>query len=421
MRSVAGRTGLIVFIVALLLAWGVTVLLDHSVHQAVARRVEHGILEWLQGRQGEGVIGRVSALEYLSQFDGDLDPWKVTQLSFYDVRGTLQSIWSLSTARLDRAQWYDVMVEGQRLRVAIESPFLETYEFVQEILWVFLLAVVVLVTAAVVGVVHLQTRSLRSLAEAASHLVEGHFDRHIEIAGPSEVQRMASIIEEIRVRFRQLVGGAITQAMVWEGDLELYPLSMLLMMLKYTGQTGVLVIMSKSELGRIYVRGGDIRGAAFKDYRGLRAFYALFLLSEGAFKFNPKMKPLEDELQTLSWHAILLYAARRVHTLQFIEQYIPSFRHIAKRVASGHDAETVRADLTPDELRLWDLMDDRQTVRQYATALRWTPERVQRYLYRFAVLGLIETNISLIGRNGPPQNVVSLWARAAWRRGEGGV
>ena len=266
-------------------------------------------------------------------------------------------------------------------------------------------------------VVSFELRPLRRLATVGSGLLAGQFDRHIEISGPREVQHMARVLEEMRLRFRQLVGCHHPRH-----DLGRKPrtlsLSMLLMMLRFTRQTGMLAIMSRSDLGLVYVQNGNIRGAAFREYRGRRAFYALFLLEEGTFKFNPKMKPLEDELQTLSWHAVLLYAARRVHSLRFIEQYVPDFRYVAKKSQHGFDEEQVRLDLTDDELYLWEAIDDQRTVTQYARDLGWTPERVQRYLYRFAVVGLIESSISDVGLNPPPANVVSLWARAAWRRGE---
>ena len=59
-------------------------------------------------------------------------------------------------------------------------------------------------------------------------------------------------------------------------------------------------------------------------------------------------------------------------------------------------------------------------VRELARQLQWTPERVQRYLYRFAVVGLIETQLTLV-TEPPPDNVVSLWARAAWNNRTGGI
>ncbi|KLU40911.1 MAG: DUF4388 domain-containing protein [Limnochordia bacterium] len=418
MRSVAGRTGLYVLVAALLSIWVVGAVIDARVEHVVTAQIERGMLEWLAERRGLFSSPDMTVLDYLSQFDGSLDEWQITQLDYYDAHGLLHPLWSLSSSQTLTVESYELTVAGERLKVTIASPILEVYGEVRT-------AVSRLLTVAAVGlcmftalVVSFELRPLRRLASVGSGLLAGQFDRHIEISGPREVQHMARVLEEMRLRFRQLVGGAITHAMIWEGNLELYPLSMLLMMLRFTRQTGMLAIMSRSDLGLVYVQNGNIRGAAFREYRGRRAFYALFLLEEGTFKFNPKMKPLEDELQTLSWHAVLLYAARRVHSLRFIEQYVPDFRYVAKKSQHGFDEEQVRLDLTADELYLWEAIDDQRTVTQYARDLGWTPERVQRYLYRFAVVGLIESSISDVGLNPPPANVVSLWARAAWRRGE---
>lgn len=418
MRSIASRTGLYVLIAALLSISVVGAVIDARVEQAVITQIENGMGEWLAQRKAAFPSSQLTVLDYLSQFDGSLDEWQITQLDYYDAQGLVHPLWSLSSTRLVGTASYEVAVAGQRLKVTIASPVLEVYRQVRKTIGMLLVVASLALSLLTAGLVHWQLRPMKRLAAMGGRLLAGHFDRHIEAVGPKEVQAMARVLEEVRLRFRQLVGGAITQAMIWEGNLELYPLSMLLMMLRFTRQTGVLVIMSRSELGLIYVRGGSLRGAAFGEHRGLRAFYALFLLEEGNFKFNPKMKPLEDELQTLSWHAVLLYAARRVHSLRFIEQYIPDFRYVAKKAQHGFDEGQIRLDLTADELRLWDEIDDTRTVMQYARDLGWTPERVQRYLYRFAVVGLIETSISQMSSQPPPANVVSLWARAAWRRGE---
>jgi len=391
---------------------------DRRVEEVAAARIEQGLREWLAARQAAAPSAAMTVLDYLSQFDGNLGEWQITQLDYYDSQGRLHPLWSLSSLRDVSPEVYEVSVSGQRLRVAAAAPVLQVYREVRRSASWFLAGLTVLLCLFAAIVVHWQLRPVRQLTAAGANLLAGQFDRPIEVSGSGEVQRLARVLEEVRLRFRQLVGGAITQAMIWEGNLELYPLSMLLMMLRFTRQTGVLVIMSRSELGLIYVKEGDLRGASFGEYRGLRAFYALFLLEEGAFKFNPKMKPVEDELQTLSWHAVLLWAARRVHSLRFIEQYVPNFRYVAKRAQHGYDEGQVRLDLTADELRLWEEIDDQRTVMQYARDLGWTPETVQRYLYRFAVVGLVESSMSQVSLNPPPANVVVLWARAAWRRGK---
>ena len=240
------------------------------------------------------------------------------------------------------------------------------------------------------------------------------------MGGSHEAVELANVFEQIRLRFRQVVSGAITQAMIWEGQLELFPMSQLLIMLRFTSQTGVLVVMDGNNLGRIYLENGQVQGAFYKDQKGFRAFYALFLLSKGSFKFNTKMKAFQDELSVVSWYSVLLYAARRVTSLQLIEQYIPDQRFVAKKTDIAEDMHVIQRDLTLPEWQLYDSIDGEANVRELARQLQWTPERVQRYLYRFAVVGLIETQLTLV-TEPPPDNVVSLWARAAWNNRTGGI
>lgn len=283
------------------------------------------------------------------------------------------------------------------------------------------LALLILVSGLAALAVSLwNAKSLKRLNQLATQLISGTFDQHFEVEGPTEIVALSQVLEQVRLRFRQLVSGAITRAMIWEGNLSLFPLSQLLMMLRFTSQSGVLIILVNSSVGRIYVDKGRIRGARFDDLQGFRAFYAMFLLRDGAFRFNQQMKPFADELQTYSWYSILLYAARRVNSLEFIEQYVPDLRFVAVRGDIGPEERQVQKDLTMEEWELFQIIDGQQNVRQLARKLQWTEERVQRYLYRFAVIGLIETQFSSLAAK-PPENVVSLWTRAAWRDRDRGM
>jgi len=87
---------------------------------------------------------------------------------------------------------------------------------------------------------------------------------------------------------------------------------------------------------------------------------------------------------------VLLYAARRVTSLQLIEQYIPDHNFVAVKTELLEGAPLVQSDLTSPEWALYDAIDGQSTVKELARKLQWTVERVQRYLYRFAVVGLIE-------------------------------
>ena len=218
---------------------------------------------------------------------------------------------------------------GERLKVTIASPILEVYGEVR-------MAVSRLLTVAAVGlcmftalVVSFELRPLRRLATVGSGLLAGQFDRHIEISGPREVQHMARVLEEMRLRFRQLVGGAITHAMIWEGNLELYPLSMLLMMLRFTGNRDACDYVPL-DLGLVYVQNGNIRGAASVSTEGAGP-YALLLLEEGTFKFNPKMKPSKTSCRLC--RGMRFCSLPAVHSLRFIEH--ADFRYVAKSLSTA--------------------------------------------------------------------------------------
>ena len=191
MRSVAGRTGLYVLVAALLSIWVVGAVIDARAEHVVTAQIERGMLEWLAERRGLFSSPDMTVLDYLSQFDGSLDEWQITQLDYYDAHGLLHPLWSLSSSQTLTVESYELTVAGERLKVTIASPILEVYGEVRT-------AVSRLLTVAAVGlcmftalVVSFELRPLRRLASVGSGLLAGQFDRHIEISGPREVQHMA--------------------------------------------------------------------------------------------------------------------------------------------------------------------------------------------------------------------------------------
>lgn len=416
MKSIAGRTTMIVLVIVFLGLIASLLYFNTGFYTLLGNEAERELTNWWRGTN-ENFFTIVNGLELPKDSSGfriltiwqlEEDGERVVLKSSADKAGLKPVITVLHTDRLGT------------FAIEVWSPRLQAIYVLYKGVIVALVALVTLGAVATWLALRRELKPIHALIDQAHGLTQGSFEQFFETGGSREVEELATVFEQIRLRFRQVVSGAITQAMIWEGQLDLFPMSQLLIMLRFTSQTGVLVVMEGNNLGRIYIENGQVQGAFYKEQKGFRAFYALFLLPKGSFKFNTKMKPFYDELSVVSWYSVLLYAARRVTSLQLIEQYISDQRFVAKKTDLGEDIHLIQNDLTSPEWELYDSIDGESTVRDLARRLQWTPERVQRYLYRFAVVGLIETQLTLV-TDPPPDNVVSLWARAAWNNRTGGI
>lgn len=416
MRSIAGRTTSVLVIIMCFALGVALIVLNLSFAKVLKEQAQAEFTLWLQGQEQDVFELFKSEKLPLEWFD-----LRILSLAQLEEDGTLTPL----RTHQDKVAYAPVasVLHTDRLGTFIFevwSPRLGSLEQLRKNVVLGMSVLILLGLVIVSGLLVRELRPIRVLIDQASRLSQGSFEQHFDLSGSREVEALATVLEQIRLRFRQVVSGAITQAMIWEGQLALFPMSQLLIMLRFTAQSGVLVVMEGNNLGRICFKDGQIQGAFYKEQKGFRAFYAMFLLQKGNFKFNSKMKSFLDELSVVSWYSVLLYAARRVTSLQLIEQYIPDQRFVAKRIDLAAEMDLIQSDLTLAEWQLYDSIDGVTDVRDLARQLQWTPERVQRYLYRFAVVGLIESQLTQI-TEPPPDNVVSLWARAAWNHRSGGV
>ena len=279
----------------------------------------------------------------------------------------------------------DLEPNGVDMQLSIDIPVPDLHSKIKKLALVLLLVsglgmfVIILITRRFIT-------PLNQLALQAQHLARGYLNQPIHIQSSGEVLMLAQALDKLRLQFRQLMNGAVSKAMVWEGKLEFLALSQLLTILHVTKRTGAIMIQGPGQVGVIYIDHGNIAGARYRDFIGDDAFWVMFRWETGYFKFNRKMKVERNTFS--SWYRLMLEGARRVSSLRLIEGYIPSmdFKAEASPYASQEGIEL----LLPQERELFYLVDGNHSVFSLAEKLQWTPEKVQRYLYRLAVIGLIE-------------------------------
>lgn len=279
----------------------------------------------------------------------------------------------------------DLEPSGVDMQLSIDVPVRDLHNEVKKF-WLVLLLVSGMGMFTIVLIIRRFITPLNQLALQAQHLARGYLNQPIHIQSSGEVLVLAQALDNLRLQFRQLMNGAVSKAMVWEGKLEFLALSQLLTILHVTKRTGAIMIQGPGQVGVIYIDHGNIVGARYRNLIGDDAFWVMFRWETGYFKFNQKMK-VERNISS-TWYRLMLEGARRVSSLRLIEGYIPSmdFKAEASPYASQEGIEL----LLPQERELFYLVDGNHSVYSLAERLQWTPEKAQRYLYRLAVIGLVE-------------------------------
>jgi cell division protein FtsL len=257
--------------------------------------------------------------------------------------------------------------------------------------------------------------ALNQLVYQAQQLSKGYLNQPIYVESSGEVWVLAQVLDNMRLQFRQLMSGAVSKAMVWEGKLEFLALSQLLTILRVTKRTGAILLQGPDQVGVVYIERGDIVGARYRNLSGDAAFWVMFRWENGNFKFNREMKVTQDNMSP--WYPLMLEGARRVSSLRLIEGYIPSMDFQAETSPYIRQYQERVEFLLPNEKELLYLVDGNHSVRSLAEKLEWTPEKVQRYLYRLAVIGLVECEyLPQEEPNDRQRKVVDIWKHRARER-----
>jgi response regulator RpfG family c-di-GMP phosphodiesterase len=121
----------------------------------------------------------------------------------------------------------------------------------------------------------------------------------------------------IRRAFRQRTGGAEGGESPWlalQGDIQDFPLSWLLQVMKYDGRTAAVGIRTTHEAGVIYLEGGDARHAQIRGgAKGESALRQMLSWRKGRFTVEPDATPPERTITTSITHLLLDQAVAEDH------------------------------------------------------------------------------------------------------------
>lgn len=191
--------------------------------------------------------------------------------------------------------------------------------------------------------------------------------------------------------------------MALQGSLSELSLPDVIQMVSVSGKTGVFSVTRNDEVGRIYLRGGQIVDAAVGALRGDNAVYEMAIWSEGDFTFNPGEESDEVTIH-LSNANLMMEAARRLDEWRVLSRKIPALDLIP--FFKSRD-QSDQVTLSPHEWILVTRIDDKHSIEEIAELLHWSAFDVSKLLFGMITSGLValrsagDAARSPTGRQGP--------------------
>lgn len=173
--------------------------------------------------------------------------------------------------------------------------------------------------------------------------------------------------------------------MALQGSLSELSLPDVIQMVSVSGKTGVFSVARQDELGKIFLRDGQIVDAVVGSLRGDNAVYEMAIWSEGDFTFNPG-----EESDSVTIHLsnanLMMEAARRLDEWRVLSRKIPSLDLIPFFVSRDQSDQVT---LSPHEWILVTRIDDEHTIEEVAEQLHWSAFDVSKLLFGMITSGLV--------------------------------
>lgn len=170
------------------------------------------------------------------------------------------------------------------------------------------------------------------------------------------------------------------------GSLSELPLSDVIQLVSVSGKTGAFLIERDQEVGRIFLRDGQIVDAEVGGLRGDSAVYEMAAWAHGSFSFKPGDESGEVTIH-MSNASLMMEAARRLDEWRVLRRKIPSLDLVPYFPA--RDGGSDQVTLSPQEWILVTRIDGEHSIDQIAADLKWAPFDVSKLLFGMITTGLV--------------------------------
>jgi len=150
---------------------------------------------------------------------------------------------------------------------------------------------------------------------------------------------------------------------------------------------------SDKELGLLLINAGYVSQADV--VQSVRAFilnnvYRLFTWSEGSFRFEASVLPVENRITIpIDLENVIMEGSRRLKEWERLQEELPSL-DIALKFADRPDARLRNINLSVEEWRVVSFINPRNTIHQIAQYNNMSDFQIRRIVYGLLQAGLVE-------------------------------
>jgi hypothetical protein len=174
--------------------------------------------------------------------------------------------------------------------------------------------------------------------------------------------------------------------MALQGSLTELSLPDVIQLVSVSGKTGAFNLDRDGEIGKIYLKEGQIIDAAVGTLRGEHAVYEMAIWSRGEFSFNPGEET--DQITVHKSNAnLMMEAARRLDEWRVLSRKIPSLDLIPFFPPRERGLDQVT--LSPHEWILVTRVDGKRSIEEIAAILQWSAFDVSKLLFGMITSGLV--------------------------------
>ena len=147
------------------------------------------------------------------------------------------------------------------------------------------------------------------------------------------------------------------------------------------------------ELGFLLIKAGHVSQQDVAESvrnHTLEAVYKLFTWSEGLFRFEPTLGPIEGRVTVpIDLENVIMEGSRRLKEWERLQDELPNL-DMALRFTDRPDARLRTINLTVEEWRVVSFINPRNTIRQIAQYNNMSDFQIRRIVYGLLQAGLVE-------------------------------
>mgnify|MGYP000678050900 CR=1 FL=1 len=152
-------------------------------------------------------------------------------------------------------------------------------------------------------------------------------------------------------------------------------------------------IKNDKELGLLLINAGYVtQEDILQSVRNhiLETAYTLFGWSDGTFRFEPHLRPIEGRITVpINLEGVIMEGSRRLKESARLEEELPDL-DMALKFTDRPDARMRTINLTVEEWRVVSFINPRNTIRQIAQYNNMSDFQIRRIVYGLLQAGLVE-------------------------------